>query len=584
MQKTKIKIGGFFCDTKAFTLIDVLVGASLLLVVFFGIFGAYQLGLKTIELSRNKIVASAIANKQLEIIRNLPYESIGVKDSFPDGILEQTTTTIKNNIEYTVETRVDFVVDSADGSFLPEDECPNDYKKAEVKVFWGGRFPGGISFSTNITPKNLAQECATGGGILSVSIFDAYGLMVSSPLIEVVDPVSEEVIKTATPVDGEHLFSLATSTYKIIVSKSGYSTVRTYGIDEIAVPEKPNPIIIEGQFIETSFSIDKLSNFSIRTLSPWGEEAFTDSFLDETKISESENIRVFDGEINLATSSQGYLSSGFLSSVPIVSFSLLHWNELSFSDSEPHDTDLRYQLFYASGTDWLLIEDSELPGNSEGFDFSPVDISGLTCPQLKAKAVFSSMSTSSTPALYDWQISWITSEATPIPYAEFNLRGEKIIGLDSEEDPVYKYSQDHTSNNQGNSLLYNLEWDSYIFSIDPVTGLDLVDIDPSPQPVSLLPDTSLSIDLYLDAENSLLITVRDSETLDPVFSSQVRLYSAGLEYDNTQYTDSKGQTYFIPLDSGSYNLEIDAPGFTQFLGTVFVSGDVTKIINLERLE
>lgn len=744
--------------SKAFTFIDIIVGIGLILILFLGIYGAYQLGMKAVGQSRNKIVATAIANQWLEKVRNLPYQSIGVKGGFPDGVLDSATTTIINNIEYTIENRVDFVVDPADGIAPPDDDCPNDYKRVEVRVSWAGRFSGEIELSTDVAPKNLAEECEVTGGILSVSVFDAYGVMVPSPLIEVKDPDTDETLKTATPTDGQHYFSLATSTYKVVVSKSGYSSERTYGLDEIAIPEKPHPLVLEGQLTEISFSIDKVSTFSVETLSPWGVGFFSDSFDDETKISEKFNVVVSGGEVNLSKSpgvyfkdgttdadlcafpgidgdcgqsftmgsqskeisqvqlylrkattdpsdiwleirsdstigpviasstlmdsntlpinlewitftfqnpvtldantqyflrlsssppstdpeagAEGYIywgyihsdtappayaggdawryigrnlnpddpgqqlgpedqydfsfiiyddvyvPSGYLVSTAITPEELRSWDEFSFSDSEPQNTDLRYQIYYATDTDWLLIPDSDLPGNSQGFDLSPVDLSGLNVNKyssLKIRANFSTAEDSVTPTLKDWQVSWITSKPTPINNVTFHLQGEKIIGLDANENPVYKYSKDHTTTGHRIDIT-DLEWDNYTFSVDPATDLDLVDTDPSPQPISLAPDTTLEVDLYLEAENSLLVTVQDGETLEPIFSAEVRLYNLSLGYDTTQYTDENGQTYFIPLESADYNLEISAPGYASYFDTVSVSGDVAETYQLQLSE
>ena len=572
---------------RGFTFIDVIVGISLMLIVFLGIFGAFQLGLKVVGLSEAKITATALANQQIEMIRNLPYQSVGVIGGFPAGVLEPVTTTIINNIEYTIETRVDFVIDPADGIAPPDDDCPNDYKKVEVRVSWPGRFAGEVKLVTDVAPQNLIQECEILGGILSVSVFDAYGTMVPFPLIEVKDPLTDEVLKTATPVEGQHYFALPSSTYKVVVSKPGYSLDRTYGLDEIANPEKPHPVVLEGQLTEISFSIDRLSTFLVNTLSPWGISYFADSFDDETKISQSANITVSEGKVSLATTTAGYLSSGYLISIAISPTDLLSWEEFSFTDSEPPNTDLKYQIYYATNTDWLLIPDADLPGNSQGFDLSPIDLSGLDVNQyfsLKLRANFSTADPNFSPTLEDWRVSWITSQATPIPNVTFNLRGEKIIGTDAEENPVYKYSQDHISDSQGQITIPNLEWDNYTFSVDPATGLDLVDTNPSPQPINLLPDTTLEVNLYLEAENSLLVTVQDSETLEPIFAAEVRLFNALLGYDNTQYTDERGQTYFIPLEPGSYNLEITAPGYGDFTDTVLVLGDETIIVELTLAE
>ena len=94
-----------------------------------------------------------------------------------------------------------------------------------------------------------------------------------------------------------------------------------------------------------------MSNFSIDTLSPWGSGNFSDSFLNENKISEKSDLTVSDGKVELATSDEGYLPNGYLISTEISPTSLIRWGELSFSDSKPTDTNIKYQIYYASGTE-----------------------------------------------------------------------------------------------------------------------------------------------------------------------------------------------------------------------------------------
>lgn len=435
---------------KGVTLIDVLVAIALFLIFFLGIFGAFQLGLRVVGNSKNKIIATAIANQEIEKIRNLPYESIGTLGGFPSGLLEASRRVLRNNVEFTIRTRVDYVVDPADGITRPEDECPNDYKRAEIKVSWSGLFSGEIALVTDIAPKNLAQECAEAGGILSVSVFDAFGVMVPSPLIEIKNPSTEETIKTAVPPGGQYYFSLAPSTYKVVVSKSGYSSERTYGTAEVTTPTNPHPIVLEDQLTEISFSIDRVSSLSIET--------------------------------------RGTRGAGY-------------------------------------------------------------------------------------PVIHN---------------VTFNLRGEKIIGLDAQENPVYKYSQNHTTNGAGEITVSNLEWDSYYFSI-VTPGLNLIEIESPPgttttQPLGLAPNTSSTVRLILSAENSLLVKVEDLQTLEPIFAARVRLFNINLGYDTTQYTDEIGQTYFIPLQEGNYELEVDGPGYASTSTTSWISGNATTTIQLQQVE
>jgi len=583
----------FLKSKKGFSFIDVLVGISLMLIIFLGIFGAYQLGLKTIGFNQRKITATAIASGQIEKIRNLPYLLVGTKDAqlpFAQGVLDPATTTFSNNIEYQIETKVKFVVDEADGTG-DEDSCNWDYKRAEIRVSWSGRFSGEVKLVTDIAPKDKVEEVQTcqsqPGGILSISVFDAQNEMVPSPLIEVFNPSTGLLVDSATPFDGKHDFPLATSTYRVITSKYGYSTERTYGIDEIAIPKKPNPTVLEGKAPEIYFSIDILSSLSIETFSPWGTDYFSDSFSDESKISEKSNLTVSDGKITLAAPEGDYLPSGYLISTEIYPPTLIQWDEFLFTDEEPFETDLNYQIYYASGTEWYLIPDSDLPQNSVGFESSPVNLSDLattTYPKLKLKGNFSTESASTSPILYDWQISWRTGQPTPIGNVIFNLRGGKLIGRDDQENPVYKYNQNYQTDSQGKKDIANLEWDNYTFSLNPANGLDLVDTDPSPPPIGLAPNTNLSVKLFLEAQNSLLITVQNQESLEPVFSASIRLHSSSLGYDTTQYTNDKGQTLFIPLEVASYNIEVSSPGYSSASTTVWVSGDVKKTIKLEQIE
>jgi len=576
-----------FYFQKGFTFIDVLIGTFLMLVAFLGIFAAFQLGMKVVVQSKSRIEAIAIAKGEIEKIRNLPYQSIGVQGSFPDGELEPETNITRNQVNYKIERRVDFVLDSTDGLSSPEDECPNDYKKVEVKVSWQGRFPGEEKLVTDIAPKSLAQECEDVGGILAVSVFNALGQMINSPLIEIRNPDADEVLKTATPAKGEHYFALSPATYKVVVSKDGYSSERTYGSDEIAIPERPHPIVLEGQLTEISLSIDKVSSFSVDTLSPWGVAYFSDSFSDESQVAESSNLVVGGGEAVLAQVEGQYQSPGYLISITILPENLVEWDEFSFSDSTPDFTQIVYQILYFDGENWLLIPDSDLPGNSIGFEVSPVDLSVLDpilYPQIRLKAVLSTSDGTVSPVLNEWQLSWKNSEPTPIANATFHLQGEKIIGKDESEEPVYKYSEDWLSGFDGHIDILNLEWDSYTFSVDPASDLDLVSIDPSPQPIDLLPDTNVAVSLYLEAENSFLVTVRDSETQAAIFSADVRLFNTNLGYDETLYTDEKGQVLFIPLEEAIFNLEVGAPGYGDFSGTVNISGDIAEVVELERTE
>jgi prepilin-type N-terminal cleavage/methylation domain-containing protein len=56
---------------RGFTFVEILVGIALMLIVFLGIYVAFQSRLNVVELSKNKITAIAIANQQIEMVTNI---------------------------------------------------------------------------------------------------------------------------------------------------------------------------------------------------------------------------------------------------------------------------------------------------------------------------------------------------------------------------------------------------------------------------------------------------------------------------------------------------------------------------------
>ncbi len=573
---------------KGFTLIEILVGTSILVIVIIGLYGLFQLGIKTAGQSKARITATSLANQKIEIAKNLPYNDIGTIGGIPSGDIIETEIITRNNIEYTVKTTVSYVDDPADG-LTPSDLVPNDYKKVKVKVSWPSFLGGELILITDIAPKGL--ETTEGGGNLLISVFDALGAAIDQANIHIINTDVDPSINVSYQTNNQGRYLVAgapssTAAYEITVSKSSYSTSRTYGTEEVANPEKPHTTVIESMLTEISFSIDKLSSFLIQTLSPWGSDSFSDSFPDQSKISEMSDV-IIDQEVSLATSTEGYFSSGYLLSIPVVPESIINWHEFIWDDSQPSETSISYQVFYATTTIWWLIPDNDLANNSTGLESSPVDLSALSIidyPKLKIKGNLATNNTSTTPILFNWSVSWITEQATPISYVSFNLRGNKIIGTDAQEEPVYKYSDDFTTDSNGQINISNLEWDSYNFTINPAENLDLVSTipisDPLGQNIDLLPDTSTTTSLFLDAENSLLLNIRDSETLEPIFNAQIRLFNSQLEYDQTQFTDSAGKTIFIPLETATYSLEIQADNYQNYSGSTSISGDKVSTINL----
>jgi len=562
-----------------FTLSESLISIFIFTVIFAGIFGFFYLTSKIIILAKIRIIAENIAAGEMEKTRNLPYPSIGLQKpgAFPYGVLLPTSSKILNDIDFLIERKVDFVIDPLDGTQWPQDECPFDYKKVVITVSWQKNFPGSVSLESVFSPANSIEECQTSGGILAVYVFDARGEMISQPVIQIKDPQTNEVLKTASPDDGYFRFSMSPGTYRIDVSKAGYSFERTYGIDEITYPKLPHQNVLEKKVTEVALSIDKLSQLEVLTLSDQGEEFFYDAFLNDQKISSSSNIEILEGKAYLSSTTD----EGFLISKEISATDILSWDQLVFSDFKPLGTTIKYQFYFFDATtgEWQLIPDQDLSGNEAGFESSPVNLSSLKTDysKLKLKISFSSLTTT-IPYVDYWETSWKTKKETPLGNISFSFHGEKTL---DQEGSIFKFSTTSVSDEQGRKIFPSLEWDLYHFSSE--NPLELYKTEPG-QPLSLEPGESETIKLFFRSSNSLFITVKDEETLDPIFWVKTVLKSNSLGYENTLFTDSRGQVLFISLESVNYSLELSAPGYATKTIPVFVSGNIFLSVKLKALE
>ncbi len=98
------------------------------------------------------------------------------------------------------------------------------------------------------------------------------------------------------------------------------------------------------------------------------------------------------------------------------------WGELSWRDSEPGGSEVRYQIEFLNGLGvWGLIPDSALPGNSTGFTTSPIDLEALNTTTYNQIRIVGNLNCSGAncPTLDDWTVTWIagfTVSGTALEY------------------------------------------------------------------------------------------------------------------------------------------------------------------------
>lgn len=563
-----------------FTLLEVLIGIGLMVIVFTGLYGAFVFGLKVVGQSKAQVGAITLANQKMEQIRNFPYGDVGTIGGIPAGSIPETESLIKNAVPYTIKTTIVYIDDPFDGTAITTDTLPADYKRVKIKVSWTGFFGGEISLISDIVPKGIETEA--GGGTLIIWALNASGQGIPQANIHLANEQVSPVINVNYQTNDSGYLVLAgaptsTEAYEITVSKDGYSQDRTYGVEEVANPLKPHASVFERQLTEISFSIDQLSSFSIETR---GRESFDDDFGNYDKLSAYENIFIDNSEATLIKIGEDYATSGELVSKEVAPFNLINWDRFSWQDQRPENTNIKYQLLYATSASWELVPETDLSGNAVGFNVSPINISNLNIanyPKLKLKGTLSTATTSSTPVLFEWHLIYNTPLISNV---DFYLQGLKTIGTDIDGNPVYKYGKQHSSDANGRINITGIEWDSYLFSATTTTAMDLMETIPSPQPIDLLPGTTTIAALYFKSENDLLVKMLDASTTEPIFGVNVRVISEELGYDKSRPTDEQGNAYFIPLEPATYNIEAAKDGYRTATTSVNVVGKTSKIINL----
>lgn len=259
---------------KGFTLIECLVSIAIFFIISTCVYQGYIKIMNAINVSRLKISAIALGNEQLEIIRNLPYSDVGLVHGLPVGKIEHEKNITRDGVVFKVTSTIRNVDDPFDGlaGGAPNDLSPADYKLVSLEISCPANenFQA-INFTTFSAPKSL--ETSSTNGALFIRVFDANGQPVQGANIHIENHQIDPFIIIDDVSNNEGMLQIidappGVEAYEISVSKSGYSSERTYSSGEIgnSNPIKPHATVVLQQVTQVSFSIDKKSSINISTL------------------------------------------------------------------------------------------------------------------------------------------------------------------------------------------------------------------------------------------------------------------------------------------------------------------------------
>lgn len=245
-------------------------------VFMWGLIFAFQLIVEITRSQQRETQAMAIASERMEVVRNMPYDDVGVEGGIPQGTLPNVETIVGGRIDYIVLYDVRYVDDPFDGTMGNGDALPTDYKKVRVEV--GVGTPDDIQYSvvlvSNVVPPGL--ESNAGGGSLLVQVFNSVNDPVQGAEVHLENANLPEPIDVIglTNSDGEYAVlgaPASTESYRVTVSKTSYSSSQTY--DTTVQNPNPNPAhmsVFDGLLTAKSFFIDRLSTLNVRTFDDLG--------------------------------------------------------------------------------------------------------------------------------------------------------------------------------------------------------------------------------------------------------------------------------------------------------------------------
>lgn len=256
-----------------FTLIETLVAVVIFAIFALGIYSGVQFVFRLVYNSRVRIIETSILNEQIEAIRTMSFYDVGILNGSPAGLLERTTTTIRNGITFEITRTIRNIDDPFDGTVTSTspDLSPADYKLVDVAVVCTScNQKAPVSMTTYVAPKYLEGDPTHGS--LFIEVFDANAAPVQGALVTLVSTSTDPTYNFSDTTDNDGMLRVVDlaagiKAFDITVTKSGYTTDQTY----IATAENPNPtkplgtVVAQG-VTEMSFAIDTVADMSVETL------------------------------------------------------------------------------------------------------------------------------------------------------------------------------------------------------------------------------------------------------------------------------------------------------------------------------
>lgn len=253
-------------------MIETVVALGVFVIFVIGIYGSIRLSFSLVYQSRIRIVGTALLNEQIEIIRNVAFDDVGIQKGSPSGIFEHVTSTMRNGMTFEITRTIRNIDDPYDGTIggTPADTAPGDYKfvQLEVQCISCGQRES-LSMYTYVAPKYL--EGNLNHGALFIHVIDAYGNAVPEAVVHIASTSTNPTYDFSDTTDNQgylRIYDLATGTAKFLIeaTKEGYTTDKTRMASSTNInPITPFVTILKQAVSNLTLTIDHTSSLEIQT-------------------------------------------------------------------------------------------------------------------------------------------------------------------------------------------------------------------------------------------------------------------------------------------------------------------------------
>jgi len=256
-----------------FSLLETVIACGIFAIFVLGLYASLNFSFSLVYQSRVRIIATGILNEQMELMRNVAFEDVGIINGSPPGVFAHTEIVERNNIPFEITRTIRYIDDPFDGLATgtePIDLSPNDYKFVQIEavcVTCNQNQP--FSMYTLIAPKYL--EGNPNNGAVFIRVIDSFGNAIENASVHVVASSTIHTFDFVDTTDNNgylRLYDLPSSEveYAVSVSKNGYTT------DTTMVPslDNPNPVtpplvVVAQSVVSRTFMIDQESSLSLYT-------------------------------------------------------------------------------------------------------------------------------------------------------------------------------------------------------------------------------------------------------------------------------------------------------------------------------